>query len=611
LFGFRSDKKRKAKIINRFGSTDKPKESLLSIELDDSFKEQSVSAVTQIGKLRFNFIDFNENLITSLSPSSLFAVEIEEHHVTALIASRKGAFLDIRHLKRYSYEELHALYEGVLGEEVTYDIGWLQSFENILVILTHDILHTLPSDVLLIDNRHGDFQKVTIAHSKFNDKEAAHNMLRKQIRHLSGYALDEIYMSSCERVVTKEKKEDESIFAVSIVEKEYYDEIEEYLASSDFRFKRLYSVDALLYASFEAEKVETVLRIHVSGEKAYVLEKYSDRGFEHMAFDLSEEYDSLLLMVYGAHEVVLSGSGSYYESLKEKLSDPDTEAASYGEHKVKIRSFSYANDLPKSIIRTERDVVVDSGDALIVSGAYLTLFGQQFTPDVAGITKQQTLYNYIHKNLKALPFVMLFVIFLLLYGTYLYLGYELKGLKETNSETARMVAKQKKLDKSIQQLQNNIKKSETKIKSLEKLFSSRAESEDAEILHEIAQKLPDDMILTKIEKRFLNPQRGKRKKANEPTTIEVTGKCYQEKSLLTYIKQLKIKEKRVFLVSLEDEEKRVKKMDERRAFHRVMNGMEQKEGSKSEPGPGELHLMKQREIYYSDTLNNTFVLEIR
>lgn len=650
LFGFGSDKKRKAKIINRLESADKPKESLLSIDLDDTFHEQSASAIAQIRKLRFHFIDITETVTTSLSPSSVFAIEIEEKSVTAAIASRKGAFLDIKHLKRYTYEDLHAIYESVVGKEVEYDPVWLQTFENILVILTHDILYTLPSDILLIDNRHGDFQKITIPHSKFNDKEAAQNMLRKKIRQLSGYDADEIYMSSCERILTKKKQDNESVFAVSIVEKAYYDEIEEYLGSSDFRFRRLYSMYALLYASFEVGEAETVLRVHVTGETAYVVEKYKEKGFENMEFDLSEEYDSLLLMAYGAHELTLSGSGAYYERLKEKLSSPDADAVSYGEHKVKIRSFSYASDLSKAIIRTEREIGLEGGDAAIVSAVYLALFGQEFTPHVPGVTKQVTLYNYIHKNLKVLPFVILFVVLLLVYGSYLYLGKELKSLKEANSETARLVSEQKKLQKNIKLLQSNIKKRENENKRLERLFGSRTESEDAEILHEIAQKLPDDMILTKIEKRSIASHRGKRKrkKAEGVSAIVITGKCYHESSLLVYIKSLQIKGKRVFLVSLKDDMKKLKKMKEEESFDSVLfgergegnrypqyagvGGVHQLNGPKADgedaartlkraeeyprvvrPGAGisQRYQSKQKKIYYSDTINNTFVLEIR
>jgi len=650
LFGFRSDKKRKAKIIDRLESAERPKESLLSVDLDDSFTEPSTSAVAQIKKLRFNFIDLSETLLSSLSPSSVFAIEIEEDCVIAAIASRKGAFLDIKHLKKYTYGELHAIYEGVLGKKVEFDSAWLHSFENLLVILTYDILYALPSDVILIDNRHSEFLKVTIPHSKFNDKSAAENMLKKQIRSVSGYDSDEIYTGIAERIVKSEKRGDETVYAVSMVEKEYYDEIEEYLKSSDFRFMRMYTLYALLYVSFGAEEMHTRLRVHVSGKSAYVVEKHKESGFDHMEFDLSEEYDSLLLMAYGAHEVILSGSGEYYEGLKEKLSNPDDDAAAYGDHKVTIRAFSYTADLPKSIIRLEREVSLEGCYATIISAAYLALFGQQFTPDVPGVSKHLTLYNYIHKNIKMLPFVILFVVLLMVYGTYLYLGNELETLKQTNSKTTKLASEQKSLEKNIKLLESNIKKSEDENKRLESLFGSRTVSEDAEILHEIAQKLPDDMILTKIEKKYLVSNLGKRRKAAGESTIVVAGKCFHEKSLLAYIKELQIRGKRVFLVSLKDDMKRIKKMEEEEASFEEMlltsggnthplpqlaqaggvheSGIPQATGGdaaqtlnraqkevlrvsqRSMRNNGNLRV-KRKEMYYSDTINNTFELEIK
>jgi len=649
LFGFRSDKKRKANIINKLESPDKPKVSPLSLNLDDRYKEQSASPIAQIRKLRFNPIDFIENITTSFSPSSVFVVEMLEIGVKAVIASRKGAFLEVKYLKNYSYEELHSIYEGVVSKEVEFDNEWIRNFENIFVILTHDILYELPSDVIVVDNRNSEFHKITIPHSKFKDNNASNNMLKKQIRAVTGYNSDEIYTSSVHRVIKKEKKEDESVFAVSLVEKAYYDEMETYLESSGFRFMRSYTIHALLYASFECDNAESTLRLHISGQNAYVVEKYRESAFEHIEFDLSADEDSLLGMIYNAHKVILSGYGEYYEAFKNKLIHTPEKALEYVEHKIDIRTFSYDRNFPKAIIRLEHEINLDSKFVPILSAAYLALFEKKFTEETPGISKHLTLYVYIHKNLKILPFVILFVVIIASYGTYYYFNTKLQEYKEINGEAAKYVTQKKGLEKNLKLLEKNIKKRKKSTKRLEKIFSLTVESEDAKILHEIAQKLPDDMILIKIEKKFTTSGKGrKRKKVLGKPTIIVTGKCYHEKSLLYYIKALEFKEKRVFLVSIKDDMSKLKKyVENRNTFEELLStvntrkeypqlgavaGVHELNGNKAEGENANTMLkkiqagnpmqqvslsredryrMQNEKIYFSDTINNTFVLEIK
>ena len=335
----------------------------------------------------------------------------------------------------------------------------------------------------------------------------------------------------------------------------------------------------------------------------------------------------------------MSGEGKYYEEVKKKFENTKPESLMHGNRKTKIRAFSYVKDLESCIIRLEKDIELHNGYANIISIAYHELFKVNLSPVKLGVTKHLSVYDHIYNNLKVLPFLILLVVAALGYGSYIYLKHEYDVLQKSHAGTARLVESKKRLNKDISRYDSNIKNTEGKTERIKRIFSMRTESQDAVILHEIAQKLPDDMILTKIEKLLRNKKK----------SIRITGKCYQEISLLNYIRDLQIKDKRVFLISLTDSRKTKKGKKKDSVFTAISEGSDRlyipepgrqfpqirREGGVNDlnvsnpmPLPRETdrisrlrYAQKPKEVkrlnfeekmvYYSDTINNTFVLEIK
>ena len=300
---FGSDKKRKAKIFNYFAKSEQEKELFFSVELDDNFTEQSASAVSQIKKTKLSFIGLVENTKTSLAPNSIFVIEVLDNSVTVAIIARKGVFLDIKYLKKYSYEALHEVYQSILEKEVEYDRTWYESLENIITIVSYEIVYALPSEVVIVDNRLSDFYRVTVESSKFKDKKTTDNILKKKFQSVSGYNVDDVYMSVAQ-VTSKEAKEKGDIYAISMVEKEYFDSIESYLNSSGLVLKRFHSMGSSLYASFFLEDRDSKIRIHISNNIAYIMEKNTESGFEYQQFYLDDDDEAMILMAYGIQETI-------------------------------------------------------------------------------------------------------------------------------------------------------------------------------------------------------------------------------------------------------------------------------------------------------------------
>ncbi len=658
MFGFdRKNKKRKEQIIKsleKVGVGNKPK---VNIDLDDTFVEQSASAFAQMKKIKFGMIETTEYIATSFSPASIMIVEILEHAATVAIVARNASFLDVRYIRTYTYKELHDIYERLVKKEVEYDENWLQSVENIIVILTYNIAQKIPTDIVLIDNRNNEFLKIGFTLSKLGDKEDTDIILHKHIRDESGYEKDEIYESvipvETQKKQKKQKKQKEQkakkesvekIFAVSLVEKEYFDKIDSYLDNSDFRLLRLYSVYAAMYAVLDLGNANAKLWIHIVEDTAMCLEKYADGNFETMEIDLSETYDSLLQVAYLPNETVLSGTGEHYERAKELLSNESPKEMEYAEHDVTLRVFSYEKDLPNCIVRAEKDISMHLGYAIVMGVAYRELFAKRFSPNVPGITKHLSVYNYINKNIKVLPFVMLIVVSVSVYALYVYLEKDLEAIKKGNVQTSKLVSQKKKLKKDIQRLEKNIRKTEERNKKIENIINARSVSPDAELLYEIAQKLPDDLIITEIKKGSVKIFKGKRRrKFSLKSVVEVRGKCYKEISLLRYIEALKIKNKKVFLISLKEKKAKKDPFDSGGSLYTqlmdtpaakpeqkekkypqiaAVKGVHELDSPMSDTPMKDIAEQKRikthlsasapkKKVYYSDTINNEFVLEIK
>jgi len=636
---FRRNKIIKSKILNQLEKEKHDKEVSFYIDLDDRFQEQSTSVISQIKKTKFSFIPLLESTKTSVTPNSIFTIEVLDDNVTAVIASRKGLFLDIKHLKRYSYEDLHNIYQNILNKEVEYDRGWYESLENIMTIIFYETEYALPSEVVIIDNRLSDLYKVVVESSKFKDKKTIDNVLKKKFQSVSGYSVNEVHMTITQRPIRRLKDEG-IIYVISMVEKEYFDSIEDHLKSSGLILKRYHSIGSSLYASFFLHGNESKMRIHISNNTAYVMEKHEDDGFEYHQFDLDSDIESLVLMAYGMQETILSGDGQYYEEIKAKFADTKAESIVYGDRKLNIRSFSYEKDLDSCIIRLEKGIELNSSYANIISTAYHELFKVNFSALHLGVTKHVSAYDYAYRHLKVLPFLLLFILGVLSYGVYMYLKYEYDVLNKSHLATSEIVESKKRLTQDIARYDNNIRSAEKRIEKIKKLFSMRTESVDAIILHEIAQKLPEDIILTKIEKKLINKKE----------SIKITGKCYQEISLLNYIKDLKIKDKRVFLISLTDSRKSKREEEDDSVYTALheeerpyairtnkkipqmarVSGINDINGSVSTPIARKTQTdniarlrdnyksnkvkrlnLEEKMVYYSDTINNTFILEIK
>ena len=626
-------KDRKNKLIENLS----PKNDF-EIDLNEEFIEQPATIKAQFQKAHFSILEFIENTKTTLAPNEIFVIEILDETISVGIIIKKAFFLDIKYLKKYTYQELHQRYQKIVNKEVEYDRQWYENIENIVTILSYDIVYTLPQKVVVVDNRYSDFIKVTTKTGRFKDKKLLDNLIKKEFELASGYKEDDVYLQVTQRPLKETK--DKNIFIVSMAEKEYFDKINQYFTDSDLIIKRYHSIKSSLYSSFFVKDKNSAMRIHVEDNIAYTMEKHKESGFEYQQFNLEIDFTGIELVAYTMDEVIISGSGKYYEEVKNL----------FVKSNIKVRTFSYIKDMNRAIIRLEEGVKLDTSFATVVGVAYHELFKINFSSIRLGVSKNMTIYEIMYNNLKVLPFVILFLTIIATYGTYGYLEYKYDKLSQQNKGTTILVNKKKNLTKTKARQERNIKNIKAKIKKIENIFNNKTISPDAIILHQIAQKLPNDMIITKIEKKT---KKNRFKKDEE--VVVVTGKCYQEKSLLKYIKDLKIPKKKVFLVKLKDSKKLIFEEDTDKKSNSILSQLvrgfspaqnmqaitqnmqgqmdtivkslekqniaqqEIANNTNSDTTPKIDEKLKEiqkmnledKKIYFSDTLNNEFQLEIK
>lgn len=610
LFQFLNKKNntRKNKLISRIKNDDIATKDFF-IDLNETFDEKTPSIIAQIKKLSKSFLDNVENIITNIYPNELFIVEVLDESVSVGIISRKWLFLDIKYLKKYTFYELHESYQRIVGKEVLFEQQWYESLENIITIISYETLYSLPKKMVIIDNRYGDFLKITIKKGRFKDKEMLQNLIKKEIEMASGYKEEQFYKQVTQRPT--EKNSDKTIFVISLLEKEYFDNLNEYLRESEFVVRRYHSLKSSLYSSFFVGNYQSVMRIHVIGNMAYVMQKYRESGFEYQQVNLELDYSSIELLAYSMDEVIVSRCGTSYEKLKKILAEGN----------IKLRTFNYHKDLNRCIIRLEKGVSLDTSFALLVGIAYHKLFKINFSALRLGVTRNLSLYEILYNNLNILPFIFLVFTVFVLVAVYTYFEFEYKDLSAKHKDTTELVAQKERLSKVFSTSEANIKKASTRLTNLKKIFEQTQESFDAIVLYELAQNLPDDMILTHIEKKVTTV-----KKNQISSAIQIKGKCYQERSLLDFINSLHFEGKEVYLISLQDSKKTKFEENESNSIHHdlIEKQLETQENVKDESGEKEESLLdkeklqeilrmnlEDKKVYFSDTLNNSFILEIK
>lgn len=578
------------------------------VNVSEEFHERPPTVIAQIKKLSKSFLDNAENIKTNIYPNELFIVEVLDESVSVGIISRKWLFLDIKYLKKYTFHELHKNYQRIIGKDVPYDRQWYEALENIITIISYETLYSLPRKIVIVDNRYSDLIKIVTKKGRFKDKEILQNLIRKEVEMTSGYKEGEIYQQITQCQI--EKNIEKSTFIASLVEKEHYDKLADYLYESEFIIRRYHSIKSSLYASFFNGSLSSVMRIHVDSNIAYVMQKYKDNEFEYQQFNLEIDFAGIELISYSMDEVIVSGSGDYYERLKRLFIDS----------KIKIRTFNYHNDLNRCIIRLEKGVVLDTSFATIVGVAYHELFKINFSAIRLGVTRNLSIYEIMYNNLNILPFLFFIFVILSLGGVYAYFEYTYNQLSAKHKDTTELVTRRENLAKSVARKEIDIKNSSDRLSRLKAIFAQTQDSFDATVLHQIAQKLPNDMIVTNIEKKQIVVGR-----KNSVTVIIVEGKCFHERSLLDFINNLKFKNKEVYLLSLKDSKKTTfEEVDSNSIYENILEQeLQAREGAKEELSKEEMPLMEEKlqeilrmnledkKVYFSDTLNNSFVLEIR
>ena len=610
MFGIfkRKSNSRKNKLIDRIkGESSNSQE--FAVDLNEGFEEKAPSIFAQFKKLSKSFLDNVENIRTNIYPNEIFVVEVLDESVSIAIVGRRWLFLDIKYLKKYTFYELHESYQRIIDKEVPYDREWYESLENIITIVSYETLYSLPKKMVIIDNRYSDFIKVTTKKGRFKDKEILKNLIKKELEMATGFKEEQIYKQVAQR--PSEKNSDKTIYVISVAEKEYYDKLSSYLQDSEFTIKRYHSIKSSLYSSFFTHQYEAVMRVHVVGSIAYTMQKHKESGFEYQQFNLEIDFTGIELVSYSMDEVIVSGSGEYYEKLKKIFIDSN----------VKVRTFNYNRDLNRCLIRLEKGVHLDNSFATTVSSAYHELFKINFSSIRLGITRHLSLYEIMYNNLNILPFIFLFFIVLFIGGVYGYLEYQYKTINLKHKDTTKLISEKNSLENSLKSSQAKVRSIKTRLDNINKIFEQTKESFDAIVLHEIAQKLPDDLIITDIEKKLVSQN-----KNQSSFLIQIKGKCYQERSLLQFINSLDFKDKEVYLISLQDSKKTKFEDPKESSYYenliqQQLQAQQPNTGDKPEQNTQGIEQEKLQEIlkmnledkkvYFSDTLNNSFVLEIR
>ncbi|WP_321778160.1 hypothetical protein [Sulfurimonas sp.] len=593
---FRKKEKQRAYFADILGKeSSKTKESggsrLVPI-LDDVFEETSTGVLAQIKKYPFlNLAEFLETQRTSFNKHTIFVVEILDDVVNAAIVSRKGVFLDIGFLKSYSYENLKDIYFQIVPDSTDTLEEISNSIENIISIVAYDVVYALPKKIVIIENSNSDLKELTISTGRFSNDANINDLMLRELAIETGYSEDEIIYSNIKKLF---KKGDRAIgFLISWSEKIYFESVDDYVNKAGFELKKLHSIQSSLYASFSLKDRDATMRIHVQDFYAYSLYKIKNEIFEYRRYDIKEEYEDLELIVSQMQEVILSGYGDYYEMLK----------SSFLQEGIAVRWWNYGYDLESCIIRTEQETLLDGRYANLISTSYYELFNMRLALVRLGIGVKLSFYEFIAVNLNILPIMMIILFLLGATGWFYYEKMELDSLKKINKEYSRYFQQEKSLNSELSRYQNNISTTKNKITTVKKIMKNKVEIQDAFVLYKIANKLPIDMILTEIQKKN--------------GVITIKGKCYLESSLLKFIKRLEIKGRSVYLMSMKDSKKTRFESHEEANLRYITEQQKKQQEEQKEGGKGKVSQNYNiprptgTTVQYSDTLNNSFTLEIR
>jgi len=577
--------------------------------LDDVFTETSTGVFAQVKKYSFlNIAEFLETQRTSLNKNTVFIVEILDNVVNAAIISRKGVFLDVSFLKSYAYEELKDIYYKIVpdSKETSQEIS--NSIENIVSIVAYDVVYTLPKKIVIIENTHSDFKEISIRTGRFIDEKNAKEQMMRDLLMETGLSEDEIIYSAIKKPY---KKNDKEIgFLVSFIEKDYYDSVDSYVDEAGFNLKKIHSIKSSLYASFTLKDRTSIMRIHVQDNIAYSLLKIVDEDYEYYIYDIKEEYEALELTAQQMEEVVLSGYGDYYEMLKSSFLTTD----------VNVRWWNYGYDLNRCIIRVEEGYKLDNKYANLLSTSYYELFNIRLALIRLGVGTKLSLYEFVAVNLSIVPIMIIVFTLFGMTGLYYYEYTKLMTLEKSNISYSKYFKEKKSLNGQLSKHKSMIKRTENQISKINKIKNDKVDIQDAYILYEIAQKLPNDMILIEVKKSHINV-----KNNSQSNIITIKGKCYLERSLLNYIQTLSFKDRKVYLVEMKDSKKTRLESNKEANIRQMSEYTKELENKTQNPNnisqqnryQNELKVLEKllnstgTSVEYADTLNNSFTLEIR
>lgn len=570
--------------------------------LDDYFEESSTGVFAQIKKSPFlNIAEFIETQRTSFDKHSIFVIEIFDDVVNAAIVSRKGVFLDIGFLKNYTYEQLQEIYFKIVPDSQEEIEEIKNSVENIVSIIAYDVVYTLPKKIVIIESNNSDMKEVRVSTGRFANQENLHDLMMRELSIETGLNEDEIEHSIIQKPL---KKGDREInFLVSWVDKEYFQSVNSYVQEAGFELKKIHSLQSSLYSSFELNGRSAILRVHVEDNIAYTLYKSKEEEFQYQNYNITEMYEDLEFSASQAEEIILSGSGDYYEMLK----------SSFIEAHLPVRWWNYEYDLSRSIIRLEEGVVLDNRYANIMATAYYELFNVRLAVARLGVGTKLSFYELVALNLNLLPIMVIVISILAVMGWYFFEQMRIAKLETTNKQYSAYFKEEKAIKHEISVQNKNIKSTTQKIKKINDILERKVSIQDAKILYEITMKLPDDMIITSIKKI----QRATKKRRKTVEVIEIKGRCYLENSLLKYTKNLKIKDKTLYLVEVKDSLETRFKSNSESNIHYINEQLESANTLQSgvqdstTAMPFDLMAVAGSSVKYSDTLNNSFTLEIR
>ncbi|MEA3330460.1 MAG: hypothetical protein U9Q29_02055 [Campylobacterota bacterium] len=585
---FKRKEKQQARFANILGrdssqTKDTPKPVPI---LDDIFEEASAGVISQIKKYPFlNLAEFIETQRTSFSKHTIFAVEILDDVVNVAIVSRKGVFLDIGFLKSYNYDDLKEIYFRIVPDSTDTLEEIRSSIESIVSIVAYDVVYALPKKIVIIENSNGELKEVCVSTGRFSNDANTNDLMLRELAIETGYSADEIAYSVIKKPF---KKGDSSMrFLVSWIEKIYFESVNKYIDEAGFELRKIHSIQSSLYASFSLKERESAMRVHIQGHHAYSLSKILNYNFEYQRYDITEEYEDLELMATQAEEVIVSGEGDYYEMVK----------STFLQNGISARWWNYEYDLSRSIIRVEQGTNLDNRYANLISTSYYELFNMRLALVRLGVGVKLSFYEFVATNLNILPILMIVFSLLGVTGWYYYLDYNFKELEGENKKYSRVFKEKKALAKDISRHNRNISNVKGKITRINKIMEDKIEIPDADILYKIANLLPNDMILTEIQKR--------------DDIIIIKGKCYLESSLLKFIKRLKIKDRDLYLMEMKDSKQTRFESNEEANLRYMKEQLKKQENGDDVLEEFNMFGSMGTSVKYSDTLNNSFTLEIR